>query len=260
MAGMSVNPIDTLESQLELLTEGALARLFRRAVSARDIAVLLLRSIENNAAPPAPGQSKPVAPDLYHIHLHPEIRAGFLAQHADFPLQLARLIIDLCEDSGFQLAAKPMARLLESDSLTPLQARITAEHSALPAGETARMPAVDLAPQPTAEAPDPLLHINGARVVPLGKSVINIGRESSNDIVIADAYISRHHLQLRKRFGAYTLFDVNSRGGARVNERAVANHRLRHGDVIHIGRTTLVYADSNGSAALGGTTQLLSPD
>lgn len=257
---MSVNPIDKLEYQLEALTEGAFARLFRRSVSARDIAILLLRAMEDNAAAPASQRGKPTAPDRYHIHLHPEIAAEFLAEYSDFPLRLARLIIDLSDESGFQLSAEPRVVLLADQELSVRQARITAEHSALRQGETAPMPPVKLTSQEPAAALNPLLLVDGARVVPLSKSVINIGRETENDIVIADAYISRRHLQLRKRFGAYTLFDINSRGGTRVNDSAVAAHRLQNGDVIKIGRTTLVYSDENSARNIDRTTQILLSD
>ena len=257
---MSANPIDKLECQLETLTETAFARLFRRAVSARDIAILLLRAIEDNATAPGNTQAKPIAPDLYHIYLHPEIANSFLAEYADFPLRLARLILNLSAESGFQLLAEPQVILHTNAAYTALQARISAEHSASLTGETAKMPSVDPAPQLPSEPTNPMLHIDGARVVALHKSVINIGRQTSNDIVIDDAYISRHHLQLRKRFGAYTLFDANSRGGTRVNDSAVADHRLQNGDVIRIGHTTLIYADDSAARQFDGTTQVLQPD
>ena len=257
---MSANPIDRLECQLESLIEGAFTRLFRRTINARDIAVLLLRAIEDSAAVPVGTLAKPIAPDLYQIHLHPDNIAGFLTEFPVFPQRLARLIIDLSEESGFQLLADPKVVMLAHESLTTLQARITAEHSSAVDGETTKMAPIDITEQQPNETLGAMLHINGMRVVPLGKSVINIGREAGNDIVIADAFISRRHLQLRKRFGAFTLFDVNSRGGTRVNDSAVAEHRLRNGDVITIGHTTLVYSDQNGSSAINGTTQILRSD
>lgn len=257
---MTVNPIDKLEYQLEALTEGAFARLFRRAISARDIAVLLMRAMEDCAAAPSSSRGKPIAPDLYHIGLHPDIASGFLAKYSDFSLRLARLISDLSQESGYQLLKEPRVNLHTSAELTALQARISAEHSALPQGGTSQMPVVRLAPQQSIDTSTQLLHIGDERVESLGKSVINIGRDSSNDIVIADAYISRHHLQLRKRFGVYTLFDVNSRGGTRVNESAVVHHHLQNGDVIMIGHTTLVYSDDNHDDTASGTTRLLPPD
>ena len=78
---------------------------------------------------------------------------------------------------------------------------------------------------------------------PLTKTVINIGRDSANDVVISDVFVSRRHVQLREHFGVYTLFDVNSRGGTLVNNAVVSEHRLQNGDVIRIGHTDVIYAD-----------------
>lgn len=253
---MSVNPIDKLECQLESLIEGAFLRLFRRAIDARDIAVLLLRAIEDNASAPTSLRDRPAAPDCFHIQMNPTIIRDFLAEYPDLPHRLARLIVDLSEESGFILSADPTVQLLPNDKLTTLEAIITAEHRLETSGETAKMQPVS-ADIEQRRAQNPSLHINDARVIPLLKSVVNVGREQYNDIVIADGYISRHHLQLRKRFGAYSLFDVNSRGGTRVNDKNVAEHRLQNGDVIAIGRTTLVYTDDNGQIAGDGTTQIL---
>lgn len=253
---MSANPIDKLEYQLESLIEGAFLRLFRGAIDARDIAVLLLRAIEDNASAPISPRDRPAAPDHFQIQLNPANIRDFLAEYPDLPLRLARLIVDLCEESGFMLLADPSVQLLPNGALTTLEATITAQHRQAISGETAEMQPVT-AELRQASARNHSLHINGARVIPLVKSVVNVGREQYNDIVIADGYISRHHLQLRKRFGLYSLFDVNSRGGTRVNDRRVAEHRLQNGDVITIGHTTLVYTDDNGQLTGDGTTQIL---
>ena len=256
---MSVNPIDKLECQLESLIEGAFLRLFRRTIDARDIAVLLLRAIEDNASAPTSLRDRPVAPDHFHIQMNPANIRDFLAEYPDLPQRLARLIVDLSEESGFILSANPAVQLLPNDELTALEAIITAEHRQASSGQTAEMQPVN-ADIGQRRAQNPSLHVSDARVIPLLKSVVNIGRERYNDIVIADGYISRHHLQLRKRFGLYSLFDVNSRGGTRVNDKRVAEHRLQNGDVIAIGRTTLVYTDNNGQVLGDGTTQILLSD
>ena len=253
---MSVNPVDKLEYQLESLIEGAFLRLFRGAIDARDIAVLLLRAIEDNATAPTSLRDRPAAPDHFHIQMNTAIIRDFLAQYPDLSQRLARLIVDLSEESGFILSAIPTVQLLPNDNLSARDAIITAEHHQDLSGQTAEMQPVD-ADVGQRRAQNPALHISDARVIPLLKSVVNIGRERYNDIVIADRYISRHHLQLRKRFGVYSLFDVNSRGGTRVNDKNAAKHRLQNGDVIAIGRTTLVYTDDNGQFAGDGTTQIM---
>ena len=253
---MNVRHIDQLESRLEALTEVAFARLFRRAISARDIAVLLLRAIESNAIVSSSADETPTAPDRYIIQLQPEIAAGFLEAYEDFTLRMARLIVALCQESGYQLRAQPKVTLQCSAEVGAHIASITAEHSAALPGGTAAMPPVNHASQPDASPSVSWLHIDGARVVPLSQPVINIGRSQHNDIVIADAYMSREHLQLRAERGCHTLVDLQSRGGTRVNESAVASHHLQNGDVIKIGSTTLVYSRQSQSHALERTAPL----
>jgi len=257
MQGM--NALDKLEAQLEMLIEGAFARLFRRPISARDIAILLLRAMEDSAAPPLNPGDRPLAPSIYRIELHPDNAARFLARFPDVAQRLARIIKELSAASGYQLLLPPQVALLAAADLAPHRARISAEHRQAPGGApTEKMPVAQSAAAPLA-VQEPQLHIGGDAVVPLVKSVVNIGREHSNDVVIeTDPYISRHHLQLRKRYGAYTLFDVNSRGGTRVNDTTVNEHRLQNGDVIHIGKTALIYVESGDFGLPDNTTQILS--
>ena len=61
--------------------------------------------------------------------------------------------------------------------------------------------------------------------------------------VVDDRAVSRYHLQLRLRFGRYTLFDIQSQGGTLVNEVKIKEHNLQTGDVIQIGNTRLVYME-----------------
>ena len=253
---MSENPIDKLESQLETLIEGAFARLLRRTISARDIAVLLLRALEDSAARPHEDGARPTAPDGYRIQLHPDNVDQFLARYPDLPLRLARLIVNLSEESGFRLPQAPQILIIPNHQLSLVDAVITAELSSVASMPTRRMAAVK-GDEDQDQLQQPTLEIIGGDIIPLDKSVISIGRETDNDLVISDAYISRHHLQLRKRRGAYTVFDVNSRGGTRVNNVIVHEHRLASGDVVCIGHTTLIYEDSAAEDIQYGTTQVM---
>ena len=256
---MSATPIDKLESQLEALVEGAFARLRRGAISARDLALLLLRAMEEGAAKPGQPGHRPTAPDLYLIQLHPENATQFLARSPELSQRLAHFIANLSDESGYRLAGRPRIEILPNRELSLVDAVVTAEFSAVESMPTKPMKAVKEAEeQPDATAP--WLEIGGGDARPLEKSIINIGRETDNDIVIADAYVSRYHLQLRRRGGAYTLFDINSRGGTRVNGVALGERRLAHGDVISIGRTALVYQGARAKDLQHGTTQVMHSD
>lgn len=71
--------------------------------------------------------------------------------------------------------------------------------------------------------------------------IITIGRETSNDIVIPDSFVGRHHLQLIKdEAGAYFVRDLDSTNGTFVNgQRIYGEVAVDEQDVIRIGNTTL---------------------
>lgn len=257
---MSAKPINMLERQLQDLIEGAFTRLFRRSINARDIAILLLRAMEDAAYSAGPNQANMIAPDSYTIYLRPENAERFIGRFPDLPARLAKLLAELSRESGHLLLAAPVVSVRADGQLKPHQARVAAEHSPAARAKTDRMKKVSSGEGIPALARMARLRIQGIDDVPLTKPVINIGRDSANDVVISDAFVSRRHVQLRESSGVYTLFDVNSRGGALVNNAVVSEHRLQNGDVIRIGRTDLIYADDVPNGDSDGTTQVLPPD
>lgn len=65
---------------------------------------------------------------------------------------------------------------------------------------------------------------------------LNIGRDSSNEVVINDAEISRHHARLTFQGGKYVLEDLGSTNGTFVNGQRLAGPRvLKAGEVVSFG-------------------------
>lgn len=65
---------------------------------------------------------------------------------------------------------------------------------------------------------------------------INIGRESSNEVSINDAEISRRHARLTFQGGKYVLEDLGSTNGTFVNGQRLAGPRvLKAGEVVSFG-------------------------
>lgn len=75
-----------------------------------------------------------------------------------------------------------------------------------------------------------------------------MGRHPWNDVQLDDDSVSRHHAMLVREAGHWTVVDLNSTNGMRVNEREVRQQRLRNGDVVQIGRFRLVFNDGLGPA------------
>lgn len=75
-----------------------------------------------------------------------------------------------------------------------------------------------------------------------------IGRHPWNDVQLDHDSVSRHHAMLVREGGYWTVVDLNSTNGIRVNDRLVRQERLSHGDVVQVGRFRLVLNEGVGPA------------
>ncbi len=70
---------------------------------------------------------------------------------------------------------------------------------------------------------------------------VRIGRAPDNEICLPDSHVSRYHAQFERRGGTYIVADFGSKNGIVVNGEQKTEHRLKRGDKIQVGKTTLVY-------------------
>jgi hypothetical protein len=91
-------------------------------------------------------------------------------------------------------------------------------------------------------------------VAPASRTRLTIGRDPGNDVPLGwDARVSRLHAELERHGESWILRDDGiSTNGTSVNGDRVRSRRLRHGDVLQVGRTVIVYRDP-GEASVGGT-------
>jgi len=87
--------------------------------------------------------------------------------------------------------------------------------------------------------------VGGVKVFPLTESVVTIGRQLGNTLVIDDPRVSRKHAQLRAINGRYVLFDLDSSGGTLINGHRATQSVLYPGDVISLAGVTLIYGQKN---------------
>ncbi len=70
--------------------------------------------------------------------------------------------------------------------------------------------------------------------------VITIGRDISNDIVIHDSKVSRHHLQIISEANNFRIVDFNSTNGTFVNDKRISGEiTLLPNDIVRVGNTVL---------------------
>ena len=88
------------------------------------------------------------------------------------------------------------------------------------------------------------------RMYPLCRGETLIGRSSQAGIQIDHESVSRRHARLHLEENHAILADCGSTNGSYVNDEAVQEQTLQHGDLIKIGRTILKYlANDNIEAA-----------
>ena len=86
----------------------------------------------------------------------------------------------------------------------------------------------------------------------LDEPLISIGRQSSNDIVVNDPLVSRHHCKIRSEGEQHTIEDLNSSNGTYVNGERVRVDPLKEGSLIEIGTSQFLFRLRNSElAALG---------
>ncbi len=90
------------------------------------------------------------------------------------------------------------------------------------------------------------------REIPLSRAtIVTIGRDPSNDLVLPDAMVSRRHAVVENRGAQFFLRDCNSANGSIVNGDRVNERALRDGDLVAIGSLRLLFREDVPQAGGG---------
>jgi len=85
-------------------------------------------------------------------------------------------------------------------------------------------------------------------VLPVGDSIIRIGRKAGNDIVLTDEKTSGVHCEILPEGDRLVLKDLGSTNGTFLDGRRLNELVLTPGDVITIGRTKVKFRDKAGGS------------
>ena len=80
-------------------------------------------------------------------------------------------------------------------------------------------------------------------VFPLDKAAVVIGRTDENDVVINHRSVSRHHAKIVREKTRYTIVDLQSANGVRVNGEEYGKVELRRGDLVDLGHVRMRFVD-----------------
>ncbi len=88
----------------------------------------------------------------------------------------------------------------------------------------------------------------------LTRDTVTIGRDITNDIVINDPEISRHHSRLIRTPSGYTVEDLRSTNGTFVNRQRLSGpYQLASGDLIGLGETVTLAFEVYGASDIAST-------
>ena len=93
----------------------------------------------------------------------------------------------------------------------------------------------------TETPPDGTFVVYNQMVYPITKEITQIGRKSSNDIVIQKPGVSRVHAQIHYEEGQFILYDINSSNGTFINDMRITKGKLKPGTIFYIGDVAMVF-------------------
>lgn len=239
--------IDQFEALVQHLVEGTFGRLFPPPLQSADLVRSLWRAMDREHQVVG-GQV--VFPNRYCVLLNP---ADYAALESDDPSRLQEDIGRCLQRLGREARGRFSGRLVTTIDPAPgvprgqIEARAT--YAPLPAVGAAETHEMGTAVDQTEEAGQWTIRL-GMCTYRLGEPVICVGRALSNDIILDDRRVSRHHARLRWRDGQYHVSDSDSREGVSVNGQLLqpgAEHPLMDGDRIGLAGLVLTF-ERDGSA------------
>ncbi|MCL2882508.1 MAG: DUF3662 domain-containing protein [Coriobacteriia bacterium] len=151
-------------------------------------------------------------------------------------------------DTGNSQRVRPVPRLRHDFDLPSVTAD---DYRAIQNLTSMKVPAPVPAPvSPPAPEPEIRAYLTLENFGPLalaGKQSVGVGRQDDNDLVIADANVSRHHARLEHERNGWAIVDLGATNGTLLNNQRVDRALLHNGDVITIGVTKIGYHERAGS-------------
>jgi hypothetical protein len=217
------------ERRLGGLVEGLFAKTFRSGLQPVELAKRVLKEMD---AGRTVGVSEVWAPNAFEFRLSPFDADRFEQAEAALVTELKEVVRENASERGWGLVGPPEITLEADPSLKKGEFRC---RSSLLEGEEKVEPA-----PPSAGML--VIHEDGeTRSIVLAAETMTIGRLPECQITITDKGASRRHAQIRRKGDTYTLTDLGSTNGTRLNGQTIQTRELADGDRITIGTTVLEY-------------------
>jgi hypothetical protein len=237
-----------LESRIADLVEGTFGRVFRAQVRPVEIARKLAREMDEHKTVSV---SRTYVPNEYVVWLSTEDRRRFEGVEQEVIDELGAYLLEHARRERLALVSRPQISFRTDDALQlgefGIQARLVrpaaepgggaeqASHGHTMVYSTAARKQEELSEHPGAPRGRPVLVAEGKRLA-IGPAGAVIGRSRECDVVLADSNVSRRHAELRPADGGWTIADLGSTNGVKVNGTPVRGPApVAPGDRIEVG-------------------------
>jgi Protein of unknown function (DUF3662)/FHA domain len=258
-----MNLLQSVETTISNLLEGAFGRMFRSEVRPMELARKLAREMDEHRTVSV---SRVYAPNEYSVWLSPQDRERYEGVEHEVVGELSAYLLEHARREDLILASHPLitfhtderlalgefgiqARSVRQDVHSdwddghePADAQPVEEHGQTMIYSTSRRvggPVQEAhARRPVARA----LLILGGRSLLLASGGGTIGRSRDCDIILDDVGVSRHHAEVRPGADGWTVEDLGSTNGVLVNGRNTRGaHPLQPGDRVQLGSTEMIF-------------------
>jgi hypothetical protein len=244
-----------LEAKLGGIVEGAFGRAFKSNVQPVELARKLAKEMEDNQTVSI---SRVYVPNHYRVFLSPADREQFQSYEPALRKELSDYLLEHARQEGLALTRRPAVELMTDERLNVgefgIQAQLLAEEEDQEPSEEAPAagdfghtmvytPAGDarkLDPEPAPSRAQALLVGEDKRTVLRGSRAV-VGRSRECDVVLDDPNVSRQHAELRRNGGSWSVADLGSTNGIKVNGRRVEQAELSPGDRVSFGLVDLTF-------------------
>ena len=213
------------ERRLERLVEGAFARAFKSGLRPVELGRRLVREMDDNRSVGVRGGT--VVPNSFTVSLSSSDLEQFEGVQDSLSRELADAAREHARDEGYTFMGPVEIVLQEDDRLHTGAYAIVGRMLEGAGGSGA-----------------------GSIVLPSGErftlteSIITIGRHPDSNLVLADPNVSRNHAEIRPQGDKYSLVDLGSTNGSRVNGVRVSSQVLNDGDELMFGNTRMRFEAS----------------
>lgn len=246
-----------LEAKLGGLVEGAFGRAFKSSVQPVELAHKLAQEMEDNQMASV---SRVYVPNHYRVFLSESDREQFSSYEPALRKELSDYLLEHARSEGLALTSRPQIDLetderlnlgefgIQAQLLSPPEEEQGEPEEGPPSGDFGHTmvyspdrSAPRVEPGPTSQSRRKALLVGEGRRNVLSGSRVVLGRSRECDIVIADANVSRRHAEMRRNGDRWSIVDLGSTNGIKVNGRRLDQAELNDGDQVTIGVSVMSF-------------------